>query len=93
MVLDIRGLSSVSDYLVLATGTSERQLKGVAGEIEELGDSVGQHVVYRSTQANWTLLDYVDLVVHLFEHEARMFYDLDSLWGDAPRVQWREEAK
>lgn len=90
VVLDVRGLSPMTDFLVLATGTSDRQLRGVANEIEELGDGVGQHVVHRATNENWLLLDYVDVVVHLFEHETRMFYDLDSMWGDAPRVTWKE---
>jgi ribosome-associated protein len=90
VVLDVRGLSPMADFLVLATGTSDRQMRGVGNEIEELGDGVGQHVVHRSSNETWILLDYVDVVVHLFEHETRMFYDLDSLWGDAPRVTWKD---
>ena len=89
VVLDVRDVSPITDYLVLATGTSGRQMRGVAGEIEEAGDEVGQHVAGRSMTDQWILLDYVDIVVHLFEQETRMFYDLDSLWGDAPRVEWK----
>ena len=89
VVLDVRGLSPITDFLVLATGTSGRQMRGVAGEIEDLGDEIGQHVSGRSNTDQWILLDYVDIVVHLFEQETRMFYDLDSLWGDAPRVEWK----
>ena len=64
-------------------------MRGVAGEIEELGVGVGQHVLGRSLDPNWILLDYVDVVVHLFEHESRMFYDLDTLWAGAPRLDWK----
>ena len=89
VVLDVRGLSPLTDYLVLATGNSDRQMRGVCGEIEEMGDEIGQHVMTRSLNEQWILLDYVDVIVHLFEHESRMFYDLDSLWGDAPRIDWK----
>ena len=89
VVLDVRGLSPITDYLVLATGTSDRQLRGVGREIEDLGEGVGQHVLHRAVNENWMLLDYVDVVVHLFEHETRMFYDIDSLWATAPRVEWK----
>lgn len=89
VVLDVREVSPLTDYLVLATGTSDRQMRGVAKEIEELGNNGDQHVMSRSLDTNWILLDYVDVVVHLFEQDSRMFYDLDSLWGDAPRVEWK----
>ena len=65
-------------------------MRGVSREIEELGEGVGQHVSHRSLNENWILLDYIDVVVHLFEHESRMFYDIDGLWQTAPRVEWKQ---
>lgn len=68
-------------------------MRGVANEVEDLGQGVNQHVMSRSLDTNWILLDYVDVVIHLFEQDSRMFYDLDSLWGDAPRVEWKESTR
>ena len=93
-VLDVAELSGLTDYLILATGTSGRQMKGVADEIEEAVAEGGHHVMSRSvSDESWILLDFVDFVVHLFSDEARQYYDLDNLWGDAKRVQWKEKEK
>ena len=98
-VLDVSEVSSVTDFMILATGTSGRQMKGVADEIEDFANEHG-HTVINRTRTNmgagegdeqWILLDFVDFVVHLFQDEARQFYDLDSLWGDAKKVQWKEK--
>ena len=93
-VLDVSGLSPVCDYLVLATGTSARQMHTVADEILELGKSHDYPDFSHSGYAGdtWVCLDFIDLVVHLFNQEARMYYDLDGLWGDAPKVDWEAEA-
>lgn len=90
VVLDVRTLSQVSDYLVIASGTSDRQMRSCLGHVEEFGVSTG-HRVMRSIAdeaANWLVADCVDVVIHLFEPLARSHYDLESLWGDAPRVAW-----
>jgi ribosome-associated protein len=94
VVLDVRGLSPVTDFYVIATGTSARQMKTVMQELEELGDKTNMGVCHRSGYEGqtWLLCDMVDVVVHVFEQEARMYYDLESLWGDAPRLEWREPA-
>ena len=93
VVLDVRGLSPVTDYMVLATGTSPRQMKTVTDDLEELGEPMNYHRYSRADDAasNWTVIDFVDVVVHVFSQDARRYYDLDSLWGDAARVEWREE--
>ena len=86
VVLDLRGISPVTDYFVIATGTSNRQMRTVADDIEEYGRSVGQgvwHVAGRDSD-DWVLLDFVDVVVHVFSPEKRAFYELERLWGDAP---------
>ena len=89
-VLDLSGLSPVTDFFVLATGTSPRQMKTAADRAEEQGESAGFAALSRTgdDSGNWILLDCVDVVVHVFSQDARAFYDLDNLWGDARVVEW-----
>lgn len=93
MVLDVQGLNHVTDFLVLATGTSARQMKTVMEEVEEMGQTQGFAPLSRTgmESESWLLCDMVDVVVHLFSQDARMFYDLDSLWGDAKVVEWKAQ--
>ncbi len=99
MVLDVRGLSDLTDYLIIGTGTSARQIRGVGDDIEKLASQVelaryGRELDGEGEQpTTWLVLDFVDVVVHLFEAATRGHYDLEMLWGDAPRVTWRREAK
>jgi ribosome-associated protein len=88
-VLDASGISPVTDFLVLATGTSPRQMKGAADEVEEMAAGCGYGLLSRVGDASsqWIVADYVDVVVHIFSADARAFYDLDNLWGDARRVE------
>ena len=91
VVLDLRDISPVTDYFVIATGTSDRQLRSVADEIADHGKSIGQkvwHVAGRQA-GDWICLDFVDVVVHLFNQAARNHYDLELIWGEAARVRWR----
>jgi ribosome-associated protein len=90
-VLDLRGLSTLTDFFVIGTGTSDRQMHAALDRIEEHAKAVGRKPfkVADARAANWILADYVDVVVHLFDAEHREYYDLDGLWGDAPRVEWR----
>lgn len=90
-VLDLRGLSSIADYFVIGTGTSERQMHAVLDQILLYARSIGQRPlnVSDSRSAAWILADYIDVVIHLFDAAHREYYDLDGLWGDAPRVEWR----
>ena len=90
VVLDLRGHSPVTDYYVIATGTSDRQMQAVADEIAHEGAKVGSKVwhVAGLESATWILLDFVDVVAHLFEEGVRHHYDLEMLWGDVPRVEW-----
>jgi ribosome-associated protein len=94
VVLDLRGISPVTDYFVICTGTSDRQLRTVAGDIEAYGREADQrvwHVAGREA-ATWILMDFVDVVVHLFDQRHREYYDLELIWGGAPRVRWRRRA-
>lgn len=89
VVLDLKGLSPVTDFFVIGTGTSARQMRAVADDLEELAKELGDRVMTRSIDDHWIVLDFVDVVIHIFSDEARAFYDLESLWGDAQRVTWR----
>jgi ribosome-associated protein len=91
VILDMRELTSVFDYFVLATGTSRRQLHAMSEEIDrvleqELGDRRMGIEGYR--ESRWILLDYGDVVVHLFEPETRAYYALEELWAHAKRLPY-----
>jgi ribosome-associated protein len=90
VVLDVRGLSPVTDFFVLATGTSARQMRSVCNDAAEFGDEHKHHALAQAgTEGeSWMLIDFIDVVMHVFSAESRAFYDLDSLWGDAQRVEW-----
>jgi ribosome-associated protein len=91
VILDLRGLSSVTDFFVIATATSGRQMRAIADQIEDYGREVGQTRFGLSGYegATWVLADYIDVVIHLFDADRRRYYDLDLLWGDAPRIGHR----
>ncbi len=87
LALDLRGISSATDFFVLATGNSDVQVKAIADHVVEELKKEGHrpdHVEGLET-GRWVLLDYIDFVVHVFHPQARAFYQLESLWGDAPR--------
>jgi ribosome-associated protein len=90
-LLDVRGHSHVCDYVLIGSGTSERQMRSVAAELEEIGGAQGQSAFRTSRDAGstWIVIDFVDIVVHLFEPQQRQYYDLETLWSDAARVDWR----
>ncbi|MDX1623170.1 MAG: ribosome silencing factor [Gemmatimonadota bacterium] len=87
VLLDLRGLTAATDFFVIASGESDVQVKAIANNverrIEEEKDLRPWHVEGLGN-ARWVLLDYVDFVVHVFHGEAREYYDLERLWGDAP---------
>ena len=89
-VLDLRGTSPATDYFVIATGISDRQMRTVADEISEIGREMGFGRFGRAgyDQGRWILLDFVTVVVHLFDSEYREYYDLELLWGDAERIDY-----
>lgn len=89
-MIDVRGLSQVTDYLVIGSGTSERQMRSVLLHVEQEGAAAG-FPAFRShadPRSGWLLADCVDVVVHLFEANSRAYYDLEMLWGDGKRVEW-----
>jgi ribosome-associated protein len=88
VALDLRGKSPATDYFVIATGTSDRQMRTVADEICEAAKKQGLQRFGRAgyEQARWILLDFVDVVIHIFDSEYRDYYDLELLWGDAEKL-------
>jgi len=88
VVLDVRGLSSFTDYFVLMSGHSTRHVQGLAEAIE--GELRSKRVSSKHSEGLreglWVLLDFGDVVVHVFYKDKREFYDLEGLWHDAPRV-------
>jgi ribosome-associated protein len=94
-VIDVRGLSQLTDYIVIASGTSDRQMRTAAEDAVEAAEESGERVfgVSADDGAHWIVVDLVDVVLHLFEPAARAHYDLESLWGDGPRVRWRREER
>jgi ribosome-associated protein len=87
MLLDLRGLTSATDWFVLASGESDVQVRAIAERIEERlrrDREVRPWHIEGLQHARWVLLDYVDFVVHVFHREARDYYQLERLWADAP---------
>lgn len=93
-LIDVTGLSQLCDFLIVANGTSERQMKSVAAEIEDIAEASRHHKVFRSNRdaaTTWVVIDLIDLVVHLFEPNLREYYDLDGLWAAGEIIDWRRD--
>lgn len=88
-VLDLKGKSPATDYFLIATGTSDRQIRTVADEITQFAHKHKFNLFGRAgyQQSKWILLDFVDVVVHIFDEEFRQYYDLELLWGDAKKLK------
>jgi ribosome-associated protein len=93
VVLDLKDRSPVARYFVIATGTSEQQVRSVAEEMATTGKQKNFPPYNRAglQQGRWAVVDLVDIVIHLFDAEFRAFYDLELLWGDAPKVAWSRD--
>ncbi|WP_223642549.1 ribosome silencing factor [Corallococcus sp. EGB] len=89
VILDMRGMTSYADYIVIASGESDRQVSAMAENVQVQLKQDPQPLRPISTEGfetgQWVLLDYDDVVAHLFNGDVRAFYDLDGLWADAPR--------
>ena len=87
-VIEISDVSVIADYMVIATGNSSTHVKALADEVEtqldDMGISVSHIEGYRSN--SWILLDYIDIIVHVFSNEAREYYDLERLWEDGTDI-------
>lgn len=91
VILDLANLLTITDAFVIVSGANDRQVKAIAEEIEQqVKDSGGPSPIRVEglDEARWVLIDYSDFVVHVFLEEVRDFYNLERLWGDAPRIKW-----
>ena len=92
VILDLRHITPLYDYFILASGTSRRQIHTIAEEVDaamtKLGDERLSIEGYEASK--WVVQDYGDIVVHVFDPETRVYYALEDLWADAPRVAWKE---
>ncbi len=90
-MLDLTAITPIFDFFVLTTGTSRRQMLAIAEEINKQQKETGarRQGVEGNDQSQWIVQDYGDVVVHVFSPELRELYDLERLWGDAPRVDWQ----
>ncbi len=88
VVLDLRPVSDMADFFIVASGTSDTHVRATAGHVVETlkKEGIKVHSVEGLEQGRWVLLDYVDFVVHVFHPTLRAFYQLERLWGDAPAV-------
>jgi len=93
VILDLRGISSFTDFFVICSGTSEPHLKAIAGEIEQRlkeDHGIRPAAVDGFPESQWMVLDYLQVIVHVFHSDKRAFYSLEDLWGDAPRLELAE---
>ena len=90
MVLDLRGLTVIADYFVVCSGESTPQVKAIVAHIEEELGKYGARPgkIEGLSNARWVLMDYGDVIVHVFEDETRLYYELEKFWLDAPRIAW-----
>jgi ribosome-associated protein len=90
LVLDMRRITPIYDYLVLVTGSSRRQMHAIAEEIDDKMRDVGDRRIgiegYEASR--WIVQDYGDIMVHIFDAEMREYYRIEELWADAPKVDW-----
>lgn len=95
VIIEVGELLAITDAFVITSGRNSRQVKTIAEEVEaklKAGDGISPLRVEGLADAQWVLLDYGDLVVHVFLDETREYYDLERLWSDAPRLSWEDEA-
>ena len=89
-ILDVHDLIVITDFFVICSGQTDRQVKTIVEGVEKAVRELGEKPIRREGDADsrWVLLDYIDVVVHVFAQEEREYYDLERLWRDAPRVDW-----
>ena len=95
LLLDVTTVSQVCDFVLIGTGTSDRQMKSVADELAELGKEAGLPAFRKSIDlgTTWIVTDHITVVTHLFEPQLRAYYDLEDLWSDAKCVEIETDQK
>ncbi len=94
LILDLRKLASFADYFIICSADSDTQVKAIADEVDKSLKDEGIRCWHKEglNALSWVLLDYVDVVVHIFKREAREFYNIEKLWGDAPVIEVEDPA-
>jgi ribosome-associated protein len=89
VILEVKDFSSFTDYFLICSGNSDRQVQAIASYLEEKLGKEGLHPlgIEGKRDGRWVLLDYGDAVIHVFYHPVREFYDLERLWSEAPRIE------
>lgn len=92
VVLEVREFTSIADYFIICSGRSDRQVQSIAQGIQEAAREADIAVISieGTSRGHWVLMDFADVIVHVFYQPVREFYDLDGLWADAPKVQLPE---
>ncbi|TKI70162.1 ribosome silencing factor [Lysinibacillus mangiferihumi] len=92
VVLNMRGISLLADYFIIAHGNSDRQVQAIARELQEVAVKEGHEIrrVEGFDGARWILVDLGDVVAHIFHKDERAYYNLERLWGDAPQLDVSE---
>lgn len=92
MLLEVRSVTTLTEYMLLATGTSDTHLRSLCDEVEKKMDEAGEKVLHREgfRGDTWIVLDYSGVMIHVFTQETRKYYDLERLWGDAPVIPLEE---
>jgi ribosome-associated protein len=92
LVIDLRNLVSFTDYFVICSADSDTQVKAIADEVDKILSDDGIKCLHKEglKALSWVLLDYVDVVVHVFKKDSREFYNLEKLWGDAPSEKMKD---
>ncbi len=95
VILDVKNLTDVTDYFVIVSGESEPHVKAIADYLEDKLDAEKIKVWHKEgyKNFNWVLMDYIDVVVHIFRDHTRQYYDLEKLWGDARIIRVEDDAK
>lgn len=90
LVLDVREISSVTSYFVLCSGKIDRHVRAIADEVEMKLKEKGMRCFHREgdTDSRWIVLDYFDVIIHIFDEPTREYYRLETLWGDAEALDW-----
>ena len=93
LLLDVSGLSSFADFFIICSGKSSRQVQGIADNLESSLKGIGLKPIGTegTREGRWVLMDYGEVIIHIFYEPVRYFYDLESLWSDASRIDWERE--
>lgn len=91
--MKVDGLTFIAEYFVICSGSNERQLQAIADEIKKEMKDSGENLlgIEGYSESKWILMDLGNVIVHIFDDKTRAFYDIELLWGDAPKIPWESE--